>query len=188
MFVRHGEKPSDDNSVKGVSESGAPDPNELSVRGWQRSGALVRLFAPPNGQFSHPALATPHVIFACAHTDNCKSLRSEHTVLLLAQYLNKKLNLQYTKKQEKAIAKDATGSDGVVLIAWEHEVIPDIANAIVNDESTCPQKWHDSRFDLVWVLDAQHSGWKFTQVDQMVLPGDVTHVVSAPARTGAGSR
>lgn len=186
LFIRHGEKP--DDSVRGVSEAGGNDPNELAVRGWQRAGALVRFFDPPNGKFSHPALATPDVIYACAPTDHCQSVRSEHIVLLLAQHLNKKLNLRYAKKQEQAVAKDAVAAKGVVLIAWEHDAIPDIANAIVGNDSTCPQKWHDSRFDLVWVLDPQpHSGWKFTEVAQMLLPGDLAQPVAAPARTGAAT-
>jgi hypothetical protein len=37
----------------------------------------------------------------------------------------------------------------------------------------CPQKWPDTRFDLVWVLDRQPSGhWTFAQVPQMLLSGD----------------
>jgi hypothetical protein len=60
-----------------------------------------------------------------------------------------------------------------VLIAWEHEAIPAIANRILGDMTRCPQKWPDTRFDLVWVLDRQPSGhWTFAQVPQMLLSGD----------------
>jgi hypothetical protein len=189
MFVRHAEKPSDDDSIRGVSAAGKHNPDELSVRGWQRSGALVRFFAPPNGQFSHPGLATPDIIFACAPTDHCKSLRSQHTVLALSEYLNKTLNVQYSRDQEKALSEAARAADGVVLIAWEHNAIPDIANRIARDETTCPQRWHDSRFDLVWLLDRQpDSGWEFTQIAQMLLPGDLAHAVAAPAYSAAPTR
>ncbi len=188
MFVRHGEKPADNDSIRGVTDAGAHDPNELSVRGWQRAGALVRFFAPPNGHFSHPALAAPDALFACAPMDHCKSLRSQHTISVLAEYLKKPLNSKFVKGQEQAAAQAAVAADGVVLIAWEHDKIPDIANHIVNNQTTSPQKWHDSRFDLVWVLDRDpHSGWKFTQVAQMLLPGDLAETVSAPAKTAAAA-
>ncbi len=182
MFVRHGEKPADDDSIRGVSAAGSHDSNELAVRGWQRAGALVRFFAPPDGHFSHPALAQPTALFACAPADHCQSVRSQHTISTLAEYLKKTLNSSYAKGQEQAVAKAAVASDGVVLIAWEHDMIPDIANSVVGNQTTCPQKWHDSRFDLVWVLDANgHSGWKFTEVAQMVLPGDATQEAGAAA-------
>ncbi len=41
---------------------------------------------------------------------------------------------------------------GVVLIAWEHKSIIDLANVILGNDRFSPQKWPDSRFDLVWVL------------------------------------
>jgi hypothetical protein len=62
MIVRHAEKPSADGSISGVSRAGAQDPDELVVRGWQRSGALARYFEPLNGQFVNAKLATPDVI------------------------------------------------------------------------------------------------------------------------------
>jgi len=63
---------------------------------------------------------------------------------------------------------------GVVLIAWEHKSIIDLANVILGNDRSSPQKWPDSRFDLVWVLDRQlhPTSWKLTQVAQMLLPND----------------
>jgi|SRR5882762_1532960 len=179
MIVRHGEKPSDDDSIRGVSETGAHDADELSVRGWQRAGALVRFFAPSNGGFPHPDIATPDVIFAAAGAPSGKSLRSEHTVLPLAKFLRKEIDLRYTKGQELALAHEVLKTDGAVLIAWEHKLVPDIVNRIVGEDNLCPQKWPDSRFDLVWIVSRSphSSGWKFTQAPQMVLAGDSLHTV-----------
>jgi hypothetical protein len=179
MIVRHGEKPDGDDSVRGVDPTGSHDPHELSVKGWQRSGALVRFFVPANGHFSHPALAKPDVIFAEGDSGHVKSLRAQHTVLALADFLEKHLNIKHAKGDEKELAKDAVATDGVVLIAWEHNAIIDIVNHITGDQKTCPQTWPDSRYDLVWVLDREpHSAaWKFTQVPQMLLPGDKPHAV-----------
>jgi len=185
MIIRHGEKPSDDHSIRGVAEDGAHDPNELSVRGWQRAGALIRLFAPPNGHFGHAALETPDAIFACAPDEHTKSVRSEHTVLLLAQFLNKAVDLHHRKGAEDKLVAAVTATKGVALIAWEHNAIPDLAAAITGNNHTCPTKWPDSRFDVVWILERRTaSGWMFTQAPQLVLPGDRGDVIEF-VKTGA---
>ena len=46
MVIRHAEKPSDDGAIEGVTAAGEKCKHELIVRGWQRAGALARLFAP----------------------------------------------------------------------------------------------------------------------------------------------
>ncbi len=179
MIIRHGEKPSGDDSLRGVSESGHHDANELVVRGWQRAGALVRFFAPLMNQFANPALAIPDEIFAVAVDGHIQSFRAQHTVFPLAQVLCKPLNVKYAKNEEPALAEAAVACHGVVLISWEHKLIPSIINHIVGNDTTCPQKWPDSRFDLVWVLD-QHPhtmGWKFIQVAQMLLPDDSPYTI-----------
>ena len=172
MFIRHAEKP--DGDVQGVTAAGNADAKELTVRGWQRSGALVRLFAPRDGQFVDPRLAQPKAIFASAVGKHSNSLRPQHTVLALAKELKLLLDLRFPKGDEPGLAVAARSADGPVLIAWEHENIPAIVNAIVENETTCPQKWSNSRFDLVWVLDRRTTatGWDFAQLPQMLLPGD----------------
>lgn len=178
MIIRHGEKPSDDDSVRGVDENGAHDPNELTVRGWQRAGALVRFFAPPNGTFSHPALARPTALFAPAAHGHVKSVRSAHTIQPLAQYLNKTIDLRFERGDEHKLVKTVTATEGVVLIAWEHDAIPGIAADIAGDRDICPNKWPDSRFDVVWILDQKaSSAWILTQTPQLVLPGDRAEVI-----------
>jgi len=179
MLIRHAEKPSDDGTVQGVSMAGAQDKQELVVRGWQRSGALVRLFAPLNGHFVDPRLTRPTVIFASAVTKHSNSLRPQHTVLELATELNLALVLRHPKGDEAALIVDAVAQDGPVLIAWEHEAIPDIGNRIVGNITTCPQKWPGSRFDVVWVFDRQIASgqWTFAQVPQRLLPGDNPHPI-----------
>jgi hypothetical protein len=67
-----------------------------------------------------------------------------------------------------------------VLIAWQHEASPAIANQILGNDTTAPQKWPGSRFDLVWVfdLDAGSGTYTFTQVPQLLLAGDSPDVIS----------
>jgi hypothetical protein len=179
MIVRHGEKPDKRDSVHGVDVEGKHDKDDLSPKGWQRSGALVRFFNPVNGQFIHSALAKPNAIFAASPEGHVKSLRSQNTVQALADSLGLRINLKHAKGEEKALVGDALAQDGVVLIAWEHNAIVEITNLILGGEDSSPQKWPDSRFDLVWIFDQQAhpGGWKFAQVPQMLLPGDSPHVV-----------
>ncbi len=172
MIIRHGEKPSDDGSIHGVDQNGGHDSDELSVRGWQRAGALVHVFAPPNGAFSNPALARPEHIFACGPNDHAKSVRSVHTVQTLAQFLNRNVDQSIQKGDEKKLAAAAIAAPGPVLIAWEHDAISDIVADISGQDHLSPRKWPDSRFDVVWILDKIDNGWTFSQAPQMALPGD----------------
>jgi hypothetical protein len=181
MLIRHAEKPSDDGTVAGVSSDGAGDKEELTVRGWQRSGALLRFFAPPDGKFADQGLATPTTIFASKVGKHSNSLRPQHTVLELSKALKLKLNLTYAKGDEGDLAKAVVATRGPVLVAWEHETIPNIANAIVGDTTTCPQKWPGSRFDLVWIFDDSGAGkWTFSQIPQMLLSGDSPATIPWP--------
>jgi hypothetical protein len=174
MIVRHGEKPEKDEDIHGVDPEGEHDKNELSPKGWQRSGALVRFFHPLHGQFTHPALAKPDAVFAAAPSGHVHSERSHHTVQGVAESLGLKVNLKHAKGEEKKLIEDVMATHGVVLIAWEHNAILDLAKFILGKEGSSPEKWPGSRFDLFWVFDQQphQVGWKLTQVAQMVLPGD----------------
>jgi hypothetical protein len=176
MIIRHAEKPA--GKVAGVNEAGASSAHDLSVRGWQRAGALSCLFAPAHGPLQNSLLAKPSFIFAsAAATDpepgDTKSRRSEETVAPLAQLIGVDINLKFSKGQEAALAKAALACDGTVLIAWRHEGIPVIANFILGAE-VVPQNWPKDRFDVVFVftLNPLDGTYGFAQVGQRVLAGD----------------
>jgi len=86
MVIRHGEKPSLDGSVLGVDVAGSPNPDELSVRGWQRAGALVRFFAPADGP-QRPGIQSPEFLFATGLSQHVTSVRAAHTLAPLADFL-----------------------------------------------------------------------------------------------------
>ncbi|MGA7814445.1 hypothetical protein [Caballeronia sp.] len=181
MIIRHAEKPAADGSVQGVTAAGATNAEELIVRGWQRSGALVRFFAPLDGEFAQPGLATPNTIFTSQVAHHSASLRPQHTVLELATLLGTvpgfQFNTQYPKGDESSLVTAAMDAQGPVLIAWEHQAIPAIVKAIVGNSTPYPPIWPD-RFDLVWILDRQAAGaWEFSQVPQLLLSGDSPQVV-----------
>jgi hypothetical protein len=52
MIIRHAKKAVEGRPGIGVDYEGMPDPENLTVRGWQRSGALARFFAAPCSGFA----------------------------------------------------------------------------------------------------------------------------------------
>ena len=176
MIIRHAEKPA--GKIAGVDETGASSGHHLSVRGWQRAGALACLFAPAHGPLQNALLAKPAFIFAsAAATDpepgDTKSRRSEETVTPLAQLIGVDINLKFSKGQETALAQAALACDGPVLIAWRHEGIHVIANAILGAE-VAPPSWPKDRFDVIFVftLNPLDGTYSFAQVMQWLLAGD----------------
>jgi hypothetical protein len=183
MIIRHGEKPA--GKVAGVNEAGSKSDHDLSVRGWQRAGALACLFAPARGALQHGLLAKPAFIFASAAGDggtgSSRSRRSEETVMPLAERIGVAVDLRFSKGQEKALAEAAQACDGPVLIAWQHENISVIADFILGAQGAqilgaqmAPESWPSDRFDLIFVLtlNALDGRYSFAQVTQCLLAGD----------------
>jgi broad specificity phosphatase PhoE len=171
MVIRHAEKP---NGEPGLMPDGSQNDEALTAAGWKRAKALVGLFDPPDGRFATPLLARPQTLFASANSAASKSLRPEQTITPLAEALKLPINTNYTKGQEAGLVEAAKKGGGQVLIAWQHEDIPAIADLIRDgDTKHVPQRWQGHRFDLVWVFDLEDSGkWSFAQVPQLLLPGD----------------
>jgi len=170
MIIRHSEKPNGD---AGVTLSGAHDPHALTVRGWQRAGALVGLFTPGE-HFASSYIAIPHCIFACGVTPQSRSLRPQQTVVPLADKLGLTIDTSFSKGDESELARAASKIGGVVLIAWDHKHIPAIDGALLGDSGRHPRHWPDDRYDLVWVFDrsAASAMWSFLQLPQLLLAGD----------------
>lgn len=175
MIVRHAEKPAAKGPPHGVDIDGKKDAESLIPLGWQRAGALATLFAPSNGQFKSPLLAKPQFLFASGVGKHSNSLRPQETITPTSQLLGVTINTTILKGQETALAAAVVQCSGIVLIAWEHQNVPRIANAILGNNTTVPQKWPGARFDLVWVFDlnAATGQYAFSQVPQMLLAGDL---------------
>ena len=142
-------------------------------QGWQRAGALACFFAPTNGPLQAAELATPQFLFASESKSGGGSARPVETITPLASKLG--LTPKTHKKSDiDKVAADAMACGGTALICWQHEDIPSIANVIVGNKTTVPQKWPGDRFDVVWVFDlvTSSSSYSFSQVPQCLLAGD----------------
>jgi len=175
MIIRHAEKHQHGSRDRGVTEDGRPAHHELTVRGWQRAGALVHLFAPPGGcrltpgftrlaRFSRRML--PGTVPACGRctrppAGGCPG----HPV-----------NHAYAEEEEAALAAVVVAAPSPTLIVWHHAAIPRLVMEIAGKLPGCPVHWPDDRFDLIWILErnAPRAGWSFSQVLQRLLPGDGT--------------
>jgi hypothetical protein len=172
MIIRHAEK-HDGGRERGVSLDGVHTKHELTVRGWQRAGALVRYFAPVGGMPAASPISTPRAIFASAATPKSPSLRAQHTVEPLAAVLGVKINAQHADGEEMAVAAAVLAAPAPVLVSWHHSHIPRLARAIAGHALDCPPEWPEDRFDVVWILDRDAAGaWSFAQAVQLLFAGD----------------
>jgi hypothetical protein len=180
MIIRHGEKPAASGSPFGVAIDGSQDSESLIVQGWQRAGALTTLFAPSRGPVQSPELATPQFLYASGIAKHSSSKRPQETITPLQQKISVAIDTGFLKGDEAAMADDAASQNGIVLICWEHEAIPAIANQILGNNTIVPQTWPGDRFDLVWVFDlnASTGQYSFTQVPQLLLAGDQDTIIN----------
>ena len=158
IIIRHAEKP----------DTG-PDLND---RGYQRADALVGFFE------NDPAATrygTPAAIYAMAPKGDGGSLRAIETVTPLAKNLGLKVDADYKKDQLSQVVRDIMGNPKyagkMVLVCWEHKVIPSLAQAF--GWTSAPDSWAGAVFDRAWVLDfAGDKVTAFRDVPEHVLPGD----------------
>lgn len=188
MLVRHAEKPAD--GIAGVTYAGKKSAESLTPFGWQRAGALCRLFGTRK-------LPTPDTIFASLDDEGAKgSLRPMQTAAPLAALLNGIADMAglfadppvptptvpfetgISKKHLDPLAAAVMAERGIVLVSWQHEAMAGICAALgrlvrISNPQDIPAVWPDSRFDMVYRLKRREDGsYKFRQVPQMLLPGD----------------
>jgi len=181
MIIRHAEKPV--GQINGIDESGNADPNSLIPQGWQRAGAVVPLFGSSFGPLPSPGHLFAPNLFGSG------SKRPFETITPLAAKLGITINStpggvasgQYAPTDFALMVPDALACPGVVLIAWEHEFIPSIANLILGNSTTVPQTWPNPRFDVVWVFDLNPATntYTFNQLPQLLLQGDLPTPISS---------
>ncbi len=165
LFIRHAEE----HDRPGVTDSGEADKQSLTVRGWQRAGALVGLFGRKGAGLK------PDIVYTSSVAPSSESKRPEQTVMPLVACLEGQLGFsfhnRFTKHETEALANDIMTRSGTVLVCWEHSQIADCIAALPNPPAT-PNKWPASRYDLIWRLEPDGDGWRFEQMPQLLLAGD----------------
>jgi hypothetical protein len=174
MVIRHAEKPPTHPPPYGITLEGAREKESLTARGWQRAGALASFFAPTSGHFQDPSLAEPQFLYASKPIRRNGSRRPIETIMPLAEKLAIRINSNFPKSEAEGMLEEAFLCNGVVLICWQREYIPEIADHILGTKTAAPRDWPEDRFDMVWVFDRDPASarYSFKQVPQMLLMGD----------------
>ena len=96
------------------------------------------------------------------------------TIMPLADKLKLTINSSFQRSDCKRMVEDAVSRKGVVLICWQREYIPEIAEEILGKKNIAPSEWPDDRFDMIWVFDLNRRSlkYKFKQVPQKLLARD----------------
>lgn len=179
MIIRHAEKPKRSGNANAITPEGGCDKHSLTVAGWIRAGALAALFAPPSGE--PPAgLHRPDAVYGPAYEEG-RSKRSVQTVTPLAARLGLDVVTRYVAGDEAHLADELSARPGATLVAWKHSAIHKIAEHLGHVTPTPPAHWPGSRYDVVWTFTRNGSGWRFAQVPQMLLPGDLPYPITDPA-------
>ncbi len=175
MIIRHAEKPVPD-GAPGIAPDGLPDPKSLSEAGWERASKLVATFSQPTVR----EIEKPDAVFAASPEVGSK--RPAQTVTPLVHALwpaperAQRFEASIRRDDVAGFAAAIMAAEGVVLVSWEHLMLPAAVAALPNAPAT-PAKWPGDRFDLVWVLTPKGGAWDFQQVPQLLFPHDRDSVI-----------
>ncbi|MFS4457753.1 histidine phosphatase family protein [Bdellovibrio sp. HCB2-146] len=152
ILVRHGEEPLGDEG------------RELSQVGWQRAEGLPRLFQ--NEGITRLIALKPH--------KKKGSIRSIQTLQPISQALGLEVQTPYTRTEVSSLvellATSGEYDNQVVLIAWQHETLADIAHEL--GARNAPEEWGKA-FDRYWVLEFKNGTVdSFKDLPQRILSGD----------------
>jgi phosphohistidine phosphatase SixA len=155
MIIRHGEKPS------GAEEN--KDPN-LSERGVERARALAKVIP------EH--FPKPDVLIAARRSKH--SNRSFDTIAPLSKALHETIETTFDDDDYQQLAQELLTrhryAGKVVLIAWHHGKIPELAKALGAKDA--PKKWDSQVFDRVWEITYEDHAATLHDLPQHALPGD----------------
>jgi hypothetical protein len=172
VLMRHAEKP--EGEQHGVDERGHEDAQALSVRGWQRAGALVRWLVP----LYRPApFGLPAGLWAAASTPAHPSHRPALTLAPLARLLSEPVRLDLDPHDLEAAAATLLAQPGTQVVSWRHDDLPALAVAIARrvgvNTASVPAQWPADCFDQAWVFERQPAPpWLLGSVAQQLLDGD----------------
>lgn len=170
LIIRHAEKPARGSDEQAIDAHGRADPSGLSVRGWQRAGALVSFFAPRAHGHSDPRFATPTALFAAK--SHPRSQRPVLTLAPLAAALGLPVHADWEAERDEAeVLRHAAEVAGTALICWRHEGIHRFGPHLGLPQ-TLEHAWSDQCYDSVWLFARDGDGWKWAVSRQSLLAGD----------------
>jgi hypothetical protein len=153
MIIRHAEKPDDGEK--------SPD---LSPRGFERADALAKVIP---AHFPHPD-------FLIATKRTKGSNRPIETIRPLSKALHEQIESNFKDDEFAQVAHEVLSdpklAGKVVLIAWHHGKIPELATAL--GVKNAPDKWDPKVFDRVWEITYQNGAASWQDLPQKALPGD----------------
>ncbi len=155
LIIRHAEKPADAKTSK--------DP-DLSERGLERAKALAKVILEefPKPDFLFAAKASKH------------SNRPVETITPLAEALHEPIESPFEDKDYKQLAEALLGkpeyAGKVILIAWHHEKIPHLAEAL--GVKHAPKEWDGKVYDRVWEISYEGHKAKLRDLPQHALADD----------------
>jgi len=155
LIIRHAEKLTDGRM-------------DLSPTGFERAKRLPKLFLPAGVR---PDLPMPQVIFATHMSTH--SNRPVETVTPLADALH--LSIDNSIMDDDVAELAATLMSGkyagkVVLVAWHHGKIPQLATALGVTPPYTP--WPAEQFDRVWRIDYVDGKGTLRDLPHQLMPGD----------------
>jgi hypothetical protein len=192
--LRHGEKPAnaedesklpdDDAHGPGFDVRGHENRHALTIRGWQRAGALAA--TQLCGQLADPSLVEPIIFLVPRYTDDdgddvSASHRPYQTVLALARRTDTFPNPTCQPDDTNHLRDLVKGHEGTVVVCWEHKQLRKLAK-LLTGEAKPP--WAGHEFDLIWRFTrdgADH--YRLEMLPQDVLaPDDPSSAPVAPSR------
>lgn len=172
LLCRHAEKPDPHEGSVGVDRHGKADDHSLSVRGWQRAGAMAALLAHAPSA-AHAAVVKPARVIATKPTKHARSRREVDTATPVAERLGLRLIDEHGHGDIDGLANLVLGDPSPALVVWHHGEIPQVARALGADPEQVPHSWPDHRYDLLWLLTRNPSGaYDVAVVPQRLLAGD----------------
>jgi hypothetical protein len=155
LIIRHAEKLTDGRI-------------DLSPVGFERAKLMPELFLPVGVR---PDLPMPQVLFATrvsAHSN-----RPVQTVTPLAAALHLPINDSFSNEDYAGLATELLSgkyAGKVVLVAWHHGRIPQLATALGATPPYMP--WPDQQFDRIWRIDFVDGKATLRDLPSGIMPGD----------------
>lgn len=150
IIIRHAEKPDDGDN--------------LSCQGLNRALALPQVL--------YSKFRLPDYIFVSSINTGKKTgtARMYQTIVPFAVKYNLKIDTKFDVGNEKGLCQSILKKSGTVLIVWEHDNIPAIAQELGVTGGDKKLKWKGSDFDSIWIITFKNGKAELTTDKENIDP------------------